>query len=241
MRSHELTARCSLNYCPPGTCNLDFGISEGLAALVGTSDLAAAAAPAVGTLAGTADLTAAAGGAAAAGGLASSLPSLAMLGQVAGLAGSGISALGQINQANAAASADRASAAALAIRAGQDAAAGEQTQIARERQSQLVLSRAQALAAASGGGATDPSVITGEENLAQQGEYNAQTGLYEGLAQARADTLQQQIDLFNAQQKEAAGPIAAFGTLLSGIGGFYDKRAMLKSQNLDLPFMPVNR
>ena len=221
---------------------MDFGVSEGLAALTalgadaGIGGAAAAGATATapvlsGVIGG---VTGGAAAAAAGGGLASTLSSAA---SVAGLAGTGLSAVGQLSNAAATASQEKEAAAEEGNQANQAAAAAERTEITRDRQTQLVLSRTQAEAASSGGGATDPTVLSLEGTTEQQGDYNALSSLYQGQAASRADQLQQQIDLFKAAQTETAAPIAAAGTVLSGVSSFANRFATLKAMRAGLnPF-----
>jgi hypothetical protein len=223
----------------------DFGITEAAAAITAAlSGEAAGAAGAVGATGVGADIIATqapllAGstltgvGAVDAGLLptvagGSLLPSLATVGEVAGGAGSLLSAVGGIRNASYTAAAQRAEAAALAQKANQDAAAGEQQQIARNRQTALVMSRAQAVAADSGTDATSPDVLTTESRTAGQGTYNALSSLYAGQTAARNDTYQGAIDLFNANQINRGAPLTAAGTILGGISSFADKRARLR-------------
>jgi hypothetical protein len=117
---------------------------------------------------------------------------------------------------------------ALQQKSNEDAAAAERQQIMQNRRTGLLTSRARALAAASGTDATSPTEVTNEGNIAQQGEYNAQSALYQGLSASRADQYQAQIDLFKANRIGAATLPAVGGTILSGISSFADKRARLK-------------
>lgn len=56
----------------------------------------------------------------------------------------------------------------------------------RQRETQLVVSRQNAVAAASGAGATDPSVIATEAKTQQEGDYNSMLDMYNGMV-SRAD------------------------------------------------------
>jgi hypothetical protein len=204
----------------------DFGIGEGLAALGLGSAAAADTAATTATVAGFA-ADAGAGVAATAipaATTASVLPSLSTIGTVASVGGTLLSAKAGADNAAYQEAVDRANAVALTQKANQDAASGEQVAIARQRQTQLALSRGQAVAAASGGGATDPTVLDVEGQVAGQGTYNALSGLYQGQAAARSDTEQAGIDLFKAQNTEAGAPLALGGTILSGLSSFVDKR-----------------
>jgi hypothetical protein len=210
MQTYRIGSLAHLEFVPAGTCSIEAALT---AIGIGAAD--------VGTgLAATGGLYAA--------GEAGAGIGLSEIGTAAGVIGSGIQAIGALNQNDAAAAQQRYEAQLLKDKSNQDAAAGEQVAIGRQRQTQLALSRTQALAAGSGGGATDPGVLTLEQQTAGQGEYNSESAVYTGQAQARSDELQAQIDLFKAQQYDTAGPLAAGGAILSGIGSFADKR--LRSQ-----------
>ena len=83
------------------------------------------------------------------------------------------------------AQADRNQAEILRVQAGQERAAS-QRDAARERRNQRLLeSRAQAVAAASGGGASDPTVTKVISDIAGEGTYRALGALYTGEDKAR--------------------------------------------------------
>lgn len=105
-------------------------------------------------------------------------------------------------------------------KANEDAAAAQRVQITQNRRTDLALSRAQAVGAASGTDATSPDIINTEGEIAQQGAYNAQSALYEGQAKARTSNYQADIDLFQARRVQQALPFQQAGTVLSGISSF---------------------
>lgn len=72
----------------------------------------------------------------------------------------------------------------LVNQANADAATAERIAISKRRQGQYLSSRAQALAAASGAGATDPTVLNIIGEIKGQSEYDALTSLYEGETQS---------------------------------------------------------
>lgn len=193
----------------------DFGITEGLALLGAT-----------GAAEGAAGVGAAAEGAAA---LGSSLPSLGTIGSIVGVGGTLLQAKAGLDNADYQAAVARSEAAALKQKANEDAAAAERAQITQGKKTELVQSRLRALAADSGTDATSPDILTADGRIAQQGQYNALSSLYEGQARARSDNFQADIDLFKANRIETAAPLTAAGTILSGIGSFADRRALLKA------------
>jgi hypothetical protein len=219
-----------LEWTPPSLCHLDFGATEialASAALAAPEGGLLAAVPAVTTAA----LSPAAVAGAGAGILGTGL-TLGDVGAIAGAGGTLLSAKSGLDQADYQAAVQRANAQALKDQANTDAAAAERAQITRNRQTQLVQSRAQALAAGSGTDATSPDVLNTEQQIAGQGTYNALSALYEGQSRARSDQYQSQIDLYNANRIESAAPLTAGGTLLSGISNFAQNRVRLKSYTL---------
>jgi len=70
-------------------------------------------------------------------------------------------------------------------RAGQERAAAQRGAMEERRKGRFVSSRAQAVAAASGGGALDPTIVDIGAAIAGEGEYRAMTALYQGEESAR--------------------------------------------------------
>lgn len=90
----------------------------------------------------------------------------------------------------------------------------------KRKEAELVNSRAQALSAYSGAGASDPTIIQLMTQTTQQGEYNAQTALYGGeqrkrglFDQAKGTRLTGEASLFGSF-------LGAAGTLASGFGKY---------------------
>lgn len=205
---------------PPSTCHTGLetlfalGAAElGGAAAAGTA--AAGTSAALGTAVGLGY-----GGAAA----ASALPSLATVGTAASVLGTGLSVKSGLDQAAYGESVAKAQAEQLRQKANEDAAAGQRAAETQLRRRDLVLSRARALGAASGTLATDPTQVDIEGDIAQQGDYNALSALYEGMARARSNEYQAEIDLFRGRRIGAAAGPAAFGQALTGVGGLVDRR-----------------
>ena len=231
MHSLDLIQRRWLDYEPPSNCH-DFGIGELLGLGAAGAAEAGAGAAAAAVPAGLEGFTAAEASAllgestaaAAGGGL-----SLSSLGPIASVGGTLLSAKSAIDNANYQKSVANVEAQALKQKANEDAAAAERRQITQQRQTDLALSRARALSAASGGTASDPGEVNLEGRIAQEGDYNALSSLYEGLAASRADRYQADIDLFKGRTAQQAAPMAAFGTILSGLSSFATNRAMLRA------------
>src|SRR3990167_9093005 len=79
-----------------------------------------------------------------------------------------------------------AQAAAMEQGAGQERAAAQRGAIEQQRQGRLVGSRAQAIAAASGGGALDPSIVNLMGDLGSEADFPAAPALYTGEDRARS-------------------------------------------------------
>lgn len=228
MRFLDLSPR---EYEPPSLCHTGietlFAVGAGAAEAAAAGTAAAVTAAEVGTTAavlGSWSPLAAAAPAAA----SFALPSLSTLGTVASVAGTGLQVLAQGDQAAYEEAVAKNNAASLRIKAGEEAAAAQRRQITAERQTGLLTSRARALAADSGTLATSPTEIENEAKIAQYGEYNALSSLYEGLAASRADNFQADIELFKAKRVASAAPIAQGATLLSGLSSFATRKAVLK-------------
>jgi len=104
----------------------------------------------------------------------------------------------------------------LKNQANADEASAQRSAITSRRQANYAISRGQALAAASGAGASDPTIASVLGNIAGQGEYNALTQLYEGDTEggnARSNATAA-INEGNAYQR--AGFLKGISTVLTG-------------------------
>lgn len=132
---------------------------------------------------------------------------MAALGAVAafiGAAGSVLQGVAANNQAQYQAEQER-------MQGKEEFASSQRDADAKRKESQLVQSRQQALAASSGGGADDPTIIKLMTETAAQGEYNAQASLYGGENRKRG--------LFDqAKGTEMSGQASLLGGFLAGAG-----------------------
>lgn len=173
--------------------------------------------------------TAAAGGAAATAGLIGTAGSVTLGGALSGLS-TVMSLMGASSQSDnmrraAAQNAENARITAeanqrqLEYSAGQDQAAGQHEAEAKRRKAELMLSRAQAVSAASGGGPLDESLIAGivgegereagysiysSEEAAAGKRYRGQVGAYQANASGRAE-------IENANRTARATMLGAYG------------------------------
>lgn len=116
----------------------------------------------------------------------------------------------------------------LDINANNAAAAGQIAALNQNRQTSLVMSQARARAAASGGGASDPTIINLMAQIAGEGEYRAAVDLYNGMSEAQgmqtqANALRYQgaTELADARAARNASGFSAATTLLSGAAQGY--------------------
>lgn len=128
----------------------------------------------------------------------------------------GLQALGAVNAYNTSRQAARARKAAaefeaqqLEQNASQSIAAAQRQAFETGRTGEYVQSRAQALAAASGGSATDPTVINVIANLASETGYRKSLDLYQGEERARQLRL-------SAQAARMTGEIGAQANIAQG-------------------------
>lgn len=127
----------------------------------------------------------------------------------------------------------------LEVQAGQVVALAQRDMLDARRAGKLAESRAVALAAASGGGATAPTVTRIVGDIAKESSYNAMMALYAGEERARlmrlqAKNLREQGEFAQTQGLLAAGAAeskaksyeyAGYATLLQGAGSLYAKYA----------------
>ena len=90
-------------------------------------------------------------------------------------------------------------------RAMEERAAAQRSAIRKRRDTEVAQSNLQARAAASGGGADDPTVIKLASDLEGEGEYQALAEMYKGESRARDLENQAQLDRFVGDQKRRAG------------------------------------
>lgn len=141
------------------------------------------------------------------------MAALALIGGLIGAAGSVIGGISANNQAQAQAS-------ALKVQAGEERASSQREAITRTRQANLIMSRQQTVAAASGGGAGDPSVVNLMAGVGAQGQYEAGSAMYEGETKARGDEHQADITKMQGKQALFAGFINGAGSMINGFSTF---------------------
>lgn len=104
--------------------------------------------------------------------------------------------------------------------AGDERATSQRAASEERRRARLVESRARAVAANSGAGASDPSVLNLMADLSAEGEYRALTRMYEGETSAQSLEME-------ARERRRAARGQSISTILGGAASFaskYDER-----------------
>ena len=114
------------------------------------------------------------------------------------------------------------------IQASQERASGQRAMIEELRQMRIKQSRGQAVAAASGAGALDVSVMDIMGDLETEGRYRAETALYESEERARELETGAVLSRYGGKQAKRAGDIRAIATLATGGAKAYSKYSTAK-------------
>lgn len=104
----------------------------------------------------------------------------------------------------------------LRYRANQAAGHGQRAAIEEKRQANILAGRAQAVAAASGGGASDPTVINRIAGIISEGEYRSLVALYEGDEESNALKTEANIANYEGRAARSAGYLEAAGSVFAG-------------------------
>lgn len=141
------------------------------------------------------------------------------------LIGTAISAAGSVAGGFASSAQQKAQAKALEMRANEERAVAQREAQSRRKQADLIMSRQQALAADSGGGATDPTILDLMGDTAAQSYVNSGTAIAEGETRGRGLEYQAKINRQAGKQAILAGFIDAGSTMLSGMSEFSKYRS----------------
>lgn len=137
--------------------------------------------------------------------------------------GAGLSAAGSIIGGNSQAKELRMQAAQLDAQAGDDRASAQRQSIEERRQTRIAGSRALALAASSGGGADDPSVVNLIANMEGEGEYRALTALYNGETEARSKEDQAAANRRGAKTAKTVGMLKAASSIIGAGSSMFNR------------------
>ena len=163
-------------------------------------------------------------------GSGASAPAASIGGTLLQALGSEMSGASHLAQGQEQQQADEFQAAQLRQNAGQAMAQGEASAVNIQRQISLISSRALAVAAANGGGASSPSVITNLSRIAGEGAYRQSLAIYGGQTQADHDNLQAkgldysgQMAVDNAKSIYDASQVNTAATLIKGGASLFSK------------------
>lgn len=114
-------------------------------------------------------------------------------------------------------------AAQLSQNAGQTLAGAQHDAQDIQRKTDYLTSRALAIAASSGGGASDPTVLNLIAQVSGEGAYRKALALYQGDESARRMNMQAGLTERVAGEESRANNIAVTSTILKGGASLYDK------------------
>ena len=109
------------------------------------------------------------------------------------------------------------------INAGQARAVSQQKAFFARRAGRFAASKALAIAAASGGGAGDPTVIKIIGDLNAQSEFEALSELFTGSSRANALEFRGELDAFNLEARSSLAFGKAITTITSGVSTLRDR------------------
>jgi hypothetical protein len=150
-------------------------------------------------------------------------------------AGTLIGAGGQIYAGLAADQAGASEAKQLRYAAGAARASSQRAAVEERRQARLLQSRGLAVAAASGGGASDVTVVNTLADVAKEGEYRALSALYEGNERAVGYENAGKVAKAEGRASSLVGFMGGASSLLTGAAenGWFEKYGPKKSALID--------
>lgn len=151
------------------------------------------------------------------------MASLATIASVAGLAGSVVSAIGTIAAGQAQKRAANFEAQQLEIRGKEERAAAQREAFQTAREKGLIQSRQQALAASSGAGALDPTILDLASDVEGEGTYRELLAQYGGEERAKGARAQAAGARMSGRAAATGSMFDAAGTILGGFSTFYDR------------------
>lgn len=104
-----------------------------------------------------------------------------------------------------------------------EAAEGQRAAMVERKKARNLMSRARAVAAASGGGVSDPTVVNQLTDIETQGELNALNAMYSGSTAARGYRRGAAFARNEADASQTAGYLGAASTALDGANDWYSK------------------
>lgn len=143
-----------------------------------------------------------------------------VLGAVAGIAGTVLSGVGAIAAGQQQANMAEAQAAERKRQAQEQRAASQRDAIRMDKEKAFQLSRLQARAANSGGGAADQTVARLAGGIAQEGEYQTAGAIYQGESRGRVLEAEAELDRMAARNARIGSIFRGASTILGGFQSF---------------------
>lgn len=140
------------------------------------------------------------------------------------IAGTVITAAGTLAAGNSTAAEADFAAKQYEIKATEEKAASQREAMQQKKETNLLLSRQQALASASGLGALDPTILDLAGDTAAEGKYREDLIRYGGDERAAGLRTQAAASRFSGKNAQNASYFAAAGTLASGFGSSMYKK-----------------
>lgn len=140
------------------------------------------------------------------------------------IASTAVSAAGSIMSGNAQRGAANFQASQMEQQAGQERASAQRQAIAQREKAAYAGSRIQALAAAGGGGALDPTIENLRANVAGRGEFDALSALFTGEERARGLETGASARRYEGAQARRAGVIGAVSQIGQGAAMYSSMR-----------------
>lgn len=151
------------------------------------------------------------------------LPALAIVGALFSAVGTIAQAGAMRDQAQAERNAANYKAQVENQKAMEERASAQRQALATGRKTALVQSQIQARAAASGGGADDPSVISLASGVEREGSYQSLYSTYLGESRGRGLEDQAVLDRYSGEMKASNLESNANATILGGFGSLFGK------------------
>lgn len=143
------------------------------------------------------------------------------MGAIVGLMGSLVSAAGTVAAGKAQMEQAKAQAEMQRREAVEEQARYQRGSMQATKERDLVLSKQQANAAASGFSAQDPSASASWQNIYNEGTYNASMYSYTGQRNKAYGIYQGKLTEWAGERAYEASKLAAMGTVLGGLGGMF--------------------
>lgn len=147
----------------------------------------------------------------------------ATISAVTAAAGGGLAAAGTIAAGNAAVDAAKQEQKQLNQMAAEERAVASRQKAAADLRTRQLISRGQAVAAASGGGATDPTVMEIMGGLVEEGEVQKAEAMRQGIEAGKGLEYRGKVGVSNAKTNRKLGYMTAGGQVLSGMGDAFSK------------------